>query len=260
MKERVWDALKRLREGKKDLPEITQDIGAIERSTDIDHTTSRGWSVYDSGAHGQVGYFERGYEGSFEDLIPFSEVATDIAGRRANGHKVITLDVMGGGRIGIELGATKSIGWIYQNQGEQAFPGRFIETGDLMDSKIVESHLRKLETDIAENYELTDIFFRPEGGIGMYGENMYALSHLYENIFRRLYKIAPVGARFYFSMVFSASSSHGLMKALKAEGYCLRQKARSPVYLLTKTSEKLSLPSLRVLSKTYSLEQKYPNT
>lgn len=247
-----------LRAGKQKLTEDTARVMRSERQFQKGATTLEGgWTIFDSGAYGKDGYYENNRDGqTFEQLLPLAEVKADIAQREAVGQKVMVLDVMGQGRIGVDLGATKSVGWTYQKQRLARLKGRSVEFGDLLKQSVVDKHIKKLAKDMKRNL-LTDVYFRPAGGAGVYAWNTYASTLLYENLFRPLYNVAPVGTRFHLGMTWAASASHGLLQALKSEGYDLRE-AKIPLYLLTKTGEKSELPLLRTLAKKYDLEQYYP--
>lgn len=251
--------LSKLRKGKSELETQTNELKETEDKTQLNLEETRGWTVYDSGAFGTHGYFKDTPLMSFQNLMSFEEVRAKIRSLKEAGKKTMTLDVMGQGRVGHDLGADVSVGWTYKEHGEEKLEGRVIETGDLFDEKIVQGFIKNLKDRVDDGLILTDVFLRSEGGLGIYLDNPYALAHIYENVFGPVYELAPEGTRFFLGMRYAHDTPRALMEALRNEGYDIRDDEHG-YYLLTKSATKPTLPSLRTLSSKYDFENKIKNT
>lgn len=255
--------------GIKDVIEI---IKLAEESKDesenIDGTF---WSAFDNGAFdenirvqkpdGKIlrgrtdGYFSDTGLDSFTRLSTFEEAQNNFNLLKEPGKKSICLDIMGQGRIGYDLGADTSIGWTYKQTNIENLPSRQLKYGDLFDKKTLDSHIKDLTKQIEAGSDLNAVFWRAIGGLGLYYESEYALSYLYENLFKKIYALAKIGCKFYLSMRYGSpkdGTDHiaKLMKKLKELGFDILEKEykdKGGNYILTKTSEKSTLPGLKTL-------------
>jgi len=267
--------LDQLRRAKKRMSEKIEILGQAENieENNSNNTDGTNWSVFDNGAfnanlkiptgdgkflRGRTdGYFSEVSPDSFSELETFEKCKEDFEALKVPDRKSICLDIMGQGRIGYDLGADISIGWTYKKTKIESLPGRELEYGDLFNSKILKSHIDGLKKKIIDGGDLNEVFWRAVGGLGMYQDNTYALSYLYDNLFREVYKLANTGCKFYLSMRYGSEKDDSggmifLMRKLKKLGFDILDKEeedRGGTYILTKTSDKQDLPSLRILSK-----------
>jgi hypothetical protein len=215
------------------------------------------WSYYDNGAfdteQGNRGYF--GKDRSFSRLSTFEEAKESFHKLDRKGKRSLCLDVMGQGRIGVDLGSDLSLGWTYKRLNWPYLSGREVDTGDLFKKLSLEKLFTKLERRIAdEGYNLNAVFFRGVLGFRMYSDNAYAVSYLYENVLRRLYKLANVGCKFYLCLEldenswFEPSNPLPLMDLLRSLGFEISSSGNSD-HILTKTKGLEELPSLRQINK-----------
>jgi hypothetical protein len=209
------------------------------------------WGTYGSGAHGNDGYFASGKD-SFANLVSFKEAEENIAKIKGN-KKAIVLDVMGTGKIGVDLGADIAIGWTYKDHSEEERAlNQTVRAGDLFQDVVVHDHLEHLDQQIKrEDAVLTAVFFRAVGGYAVYKENLYANAILYEKYLRPLYQSAPIGAHFYLNINFNESYGQQLLQTLKKQGYkIMHQRDPNDIQslfcaVLVKTKEKDTLPPAR---------------
>lgn len=210
------------------------------------------WHIYDNSAFGQEGYFDRRLD-SFVHIVSFEKAKANLKElqKQHEGMKVVILDIMGQGGIGNDLGADIAIGWTYKDHKElEREPNRIIAEGDLFDRTVQKEHINNLKRLLEEqNAFLGAVFFRSVGGYGLEKENLYANALLYERYFRKLYRLAPIGAHFYLNINMGNSYGAQLERYLKENGYELLTNHDRTLFcsVLVKTEGKPELPSLEAL-------------
>ncbi len=204
------------------------------------------WDIFDKGAHGHEGYFSlENSPDSFGHLIPFESAKHRLQDLRESGVRNVVLDIMGQGRVGVDLGADLSVCWTLNQMPNEVLPHREVERGDIFEKKDRDELFRKLDERL-QDHQLAAVFFRGVGGFGYYAQNTYALASLYKNILSPLYERAPVGALFYLNIDFGSNLPQKAMHALSTQGFRILGPDHK-CYVLEKTAEKEKLPSIAEL-------------
>lgn len=213
----------------------------------------RDWTTYGSKASGTYGYFEpkENNLSTFASVVSLENAKEHINEmREKTGKKVLTIDMMGTGETGVELGADKSIGWTLKDhkEAERATNQKVLE-GDLLNKSTAIYHIEDLKTLInSGEYALGAFFFRAAGGYTIYQDNLEANRILYNDYLKPCYEIAPLGSRFYLDIDHPGSYGKEIIPVLESMGFKVLKGVEGSTSIVLEKADDRALPSLELLS------------